>query len=77
MAGRLGVTSTRHVNEHHDEPWLEGEQSLDHDAILTRLDKLEARITALEARLDAADDGDDLNDDLRAAIGAIGELRQP
>jgi hypothetical protein len=65
------------VNEHHDEPWLEGEQSLDHDAILTRLDKLEARITALEARLDAADDGDDLNDDLRAAIGAIGELRQP
>jgi hypothetical protein len=69
-----GVTWTRYVNEHHDEPWLEGEQSLDHDAMLARLESLEARITAIEARLGAADMGDDLSADLRAAITALSEF---
>ena len=36
---------------------------------------LEARVAAVEAKLDAGDWGDDLSDDLRAAINAIGEFK--
>jgi phage shock protein A len=65
-----------HVSEYQEEPWHEVEHSLDHDAVLARLETLETRVARIEARLDAAEEGDELNDDLRAAIEAIGELRQ-
>ena len=63
------------MNEHQEEPWLEVEPSLDHDTVVARLEKLEARIASIEARLGADAEGDDLSADLRAAIDAIGEFR--
>jgi hypothetical protein len=62
------------VGEYQEEPWHEVERSLDHDAVLARLETLETRVAAIEAAL--ADERPNMTDDLGAAIDAIGELRQ-